>query len=125
MNECPACSGRGRLAAMTTFRRVFLGTAILFASNALAADLRLSDDEPLRLPAAGSCQLRIITPTLLELIYVTAVKQGAERPAEWDFINSQGQGQLPSPDQVTVTASDRGIAVKTAGFKRRVLYAPF
>jgi hypothetical protein len=110
---------------MTVFRRVFLATAILFASTALAADLRLSDDEPLRLPAVGSYQLRIITPALLELTYVTAVKQGAERPTEWAFINSQGQGQLPSPDRFTVAANDRGIAVKTVGFKRRVLYAPF
>jgi len=108
---------------MAIFRRVLLGTAALLAFNGLATDLQLTDDEPLRLPAAGSYQLRILAPTLLELTYVNAVKQGAERPEQWDFVNRNGQAQLPQ--ELTVAANGKEVAVKSVGFKRRVLYAPF
>jgi hypothetical protein len=110
---------------MAILRRVVLGAAMLFALKSLAADLQLSDDEPLRLPAVGSYQLRIISPALLELTYVTAVKQGAERPEQWDFAKRDGPVQLPAPDEFTVTAEGKRVAVKGVGFKRRALYAPF
>ncbi len=108
---------------MAIFRRVLLGTAALLAFTGLATDLQLTDDEPLRLPAAGSYQLRILAPTLLELTCVSAVKQGAERPEQWDFVNRNGQAQLPQ--ELTVAANGKEVAVKSVGFKRRVLYAPF
>jgi hypothetical protein len=110
---------------MANFCKVFLGTGIIFALNGLAADLQLTDDEPLRLPAIGSYQLRIISPTILELTYLTAVKQGAEKSEQWDFVNRDGQVQLPGPEQFVVTADGKEIAIKSVGFKRRVLYAPF
>jgi hypothetical protein len=110
---------------MAMLRRVLLGAAMLFALKSSAADLQLSDDEPLRLPAVGSWQLRIISPALLELTHVTGVRQGAERPEQWDFAKRDGQVQLPAPDEFAVTANDKRIAIKSIGFKRRVLYAPF
>ena len=110
---------------MAIFRRVLLGTATLLALNIFATELQLSDDEPLRLPAVGSHQLRIISPTVLELIYVTGVKQGAEKPEQWDFVNRDGRLQLPGPEQFVVTADGKEVAIKGVGFKRRVLYAPF
>jgi len=110
---------------MSILRSVLLVTTLLSGLTGLAVDLQLSDDQPLRLPAAGSYQLRVITPGLLELTYVTAVKQGAERPEQWDFVNGQGQAQVPGPDQFIVSADGKGVAVKAVGFKRRVLYAPF
>jgi Glycosyl hydrolase family 9/Cellulase N-terminal ig-like domain len=110
---------------MAILRRAILGAALLFALKSSAADLQFSDDEPLRLPAVGSFQLRIISPAVLELTYVTAVKQGADRPDQWDFPKRDGQLQLPSPDEFTVTVDGKRVVVKNVGFKRRVLYAPF
>jgi len=106
-------------------RGIFLGAAMLFALKSSPADLQLSDDEPLRLPAVGCWQLRVISPALLELTYVTGVRQGAERPEQWDFAKRDGQLQLPGPDEFAVTANGKRIGVKGIGFKRRVLYAPF
>jgi hypothetical protein len=110
---------------MAILRRVLLGAATICALNGLATDLQITDDDPLQLPAVGSYQLRIITPTILELTYVTAVKQGAEKPDQWDFVNEDGQVRLPGLDQFTVTADGKEAAIKSVGFKRRVLYAPF
>jgi len=91
----------------------------------MATNLQLSDAEPLRLPKVGSYELRIITPSILELTYVTGVKEGSERPEQWDFATRDGQVQLPGPEQFVITAAGKEISVKTVGFKRRVLYAPF
>src|ERR1041384_5199936 len=110
---------------MAIFRRVLPGAAMLLALGSPATNLQLSDDEPLRLPAVGSYQLRIIAPTILELTYVTGVKQGSERSEEWDFANAQGQAQLPGSDQFAVRVNGKEIEIKSVGFKRRVLYAPF
>src|SRR5262245_1393273 len=110
---------------MAILRRVLLGAAMLFALKSSAADLQLSDADPLRLPSVGSYQLRIISPALLELTYVTGVRQGAERPEQWDLVNRNGQIQLPALDEYAVTANGKRVAVKGVGFKRRVLYAPF
>jgi hypothetical protein len=110
---------------MAIFRRVLLGAATVFALNGLATDLQISDDQPLQLPAVGSSQLRIISPTILELTYVTAVKQGAEKPEQWEFLSRDGQARLPGSEQFNVTADGKEVAIKGVGFKRRVLYAPF
>ncbi len=116
--------GQGE-AAMPLFRSVLFCVAACFALSGGATELHLLEDEPLRLPAVGSYQLRIISPTILELTLVTAVKQAAERPEQWNFFNSDGQPRLPMADQFAVTAGGKAIAVKSVGFKRRVLYAPF
>jgi hypothetical protein len=98
---------------------------MLLALRSSATDLQLSDDEPLRLPRVGSYQLRVISPTVLELTYVTAVRRGSERAEQWDFVNRDGRIQLPAPEEFIVTAGDNRIDVKALGFKRRALYAPF
>jgi len=122
LHRRPWCS----LAGMSKYRRVVLSAVVLLVTlDSFAADLRLSDNETLRLPPVGSFQLRIITPTLLELTYITAVKQGAERPEQWDFIDDQTQAKLPGLDQFAIAADGKNVAIKKIGFKRRVLYAPF
>jgi hypothetical protein len=114
-----------KLAGMAILRSVLPGMTALFALTGFAADLQLTDEQPLRLPEINSYQLRIITPTILELIHVTAVKQGAEKPEQWDFVNREGQVQMPTRDEFTVTADGKESAVRAVGFKRRALYAPF
>src|SRR5882762_947831 len=99
-----------------------LGVMLLLDSG--AADLRLSDDEPLRLPPAGSYQLRVLSPSLLELTLVTAKKSETDRAGPWDFVDDRGQSHLPDTKEFLVSAGDKPVPVKAVGFKRRVLYAP-
>lgn len=110
---------------MSIFRLASSIALMIFAFDVVGENLRSVDDQPLRLPAVGSYHLRIITPALLELTYVSDVKQGADRPGGWDFVNRQGQVELPAPKAFVVTAGGKNIDVSGVGFKRRVLYAPF
>jgi hypothetical protein len=108
---------RGILAAGLT---VCLGAGLLADD-----DLRLSDDQPLRLPLVGSYQLRILAPALLELTLVTTKPPDPAPPSQWDFVDAQGQPRLPGESQFAVSAEGHPIQIKRIGFKRRVLYAPF
>jgi hypothetical protein len=92
--------------------------------SAQPADLppRTDDDNPLEMPAVGTARLRILTPTVLELMLVTT--QAKAQPLErWDFVRDR-KLQLPPADQISVSVDSRPIAVSRMGFKRRVLYAP-
>jgi len=89
-----------------------------------AADSQLSDSNSLYLPTAGSYQLRVITPTILELTLITTKQPDPARVEQWDFIDAKAQERLPSVSEFKVSAGDKIIPVKAIGFKRRVLYAP-
>ena len=84
----------------------------------------LNDAEPLHLPAAGDHELRLISPTLLELTLITAKLPDPARIKEWDFVANGDPTALPATNQFVVTANGETIAVKTVGFKRRVSFAP-
>ena len=113
---------------ITIMGRAFLATglAVCLGTNLLAADdLRLSDDQPLRLPPVGSYQLRILAPSLLELTLVTTKPPDSAPAAQWDFVDAHGQARLPAAGDLVVSADEHPIQIKRMGFKRRVLYAPF
>src|ERR1044071_3247665 len=107
-----------------SFRPATILLWLALAFHCRSAGLDRFDELPLLLPAVGSSQLRILTPTILELTLITTQKQGAAKLDMWDFINEHGDCRLPSPGEFLVTAGDRKIAVSAVGFKRRVLYAP-
>lgn len=92
---------------------------------------------PLALPEAGSHQLRILSPKVLELEQVFSRTQepskgffsglfggnkgrGSAGP-EWDY---DDEGDLPEPGVFMVKAGGETIPVERVGFRRRVLYAP-
>jgi hypothetical protein len=77
------------------------------------------------MPPVGAYQLRILSPTLLELTLVTTKEPDPAPVKQWDFVDSSGQPHLPSPSEFSVTADNKPIAVSAVGFRRRVLYAPF
>jgi hypothetical protein len=86
--------------------------------------MRLSDDEPLRLPPVGSYQLRVLTPTILELTLVTTKPPDPAPVSQWDFVDAGGQCHLPDGANFVVSANGHPVQVKQVGFKRRILYAP-
>ena len=100
----------------------FLGLAGagLFA----AASAPMDDSLPLRMPAVGDYQLRLISSNLLELALITTKQPDPAPVTQWNFVDANGNLMPPRPSQFTVTANGQPVAVQAVGFKRRVLYAP-
>lgn len=117
-----------RMKLMTMLGRGFLGAGLaawLGANLPAKDDLRLSDDQPLRLAPVGSFQLRVLSPSLLELTFVTTKPPDPAPVAQWSFVDASGQARLPAAGEFSVSADGHPIQIKRIGFKRRVLYAPF
>jgi len=83
-----------------------------------------TDLDPLNIPPVGSNELRVISPTLLELVLINTKLPDPARVTCWDFIDSSNQLHLPSTQEFTVLAGNQQIQVQSVGFKRRVLSAP-
>jgi len=75
-------------------------------------------ENTLALPAIGDQQLRVLTPTLLELTLITTKEPGTP-PPEWNFVGENFKLQLPAPSEVVVKVNGHTATVKTLGFKRR------
>lgn len=71
------------------------------------------------MPAVGDHQLRILSPDTLELTLITTKEPDPAPVTVWDFA-----GKLPPASDFQVLSSGKPVAVKSVGFKRRVLYAP-
>lgn len=101
-------------------------SVVLFSGlSSFAAGVALTDDNPLVLPPVGSYQLRVLSPTILELTLVTTKGPGLTGNSPWDFVDAHGQCRLPAVTDFLVSAGTNRIPVKSVGFRRRVLYAPF
>src|SRR5260221_10702215 len=96
----------------------------LIANQSFADTLQMNDDNPFALPAVGAHQLRILSPTLLELTLVTTKLPEPAPVTDWNFIGDNFQFAPPITNEFTVTANGRFVSVKEIGFKRRPLYAP-
>ena len=83
----------------------------------------ITGDNPLAMPAAGECCLRVLSPVMLELTLITT-KQPDAGVTGWDFVKAAGALQLPEAAAVAVSVNGGAVDAKPAGFKRRVLYAP-
>lgn len=98
--------------------------AILPLGNFHAAELLISDDAPLQMPLPGAHELRVLSPSILELTLITTKKPDPASVTEWNFVESDGKAHLPAADEFSVSVDGKADAVKVVGFKRRVLYAP-
>src|SRR5215510_11317515 len=93
-----------------------------------AAELRyfpIDDTSLLQLPKPGAYQLRVLAPTILELTLITTKKSPEAPVMNWDFADADGRARLPVTKEFSVSSAGNTVSVKTVGFKRRVLYAPF
>lgn len=108
------------------FQKLVFGilTLVLVGEIQAATDLRITDENPMKMPAVGSYGLRILSPTLLEVTLITTKQPDPATLTEWNFVNSSGVLTPPSTSQFTVTAGTQTIGVQSVGFKRRALYAP-
>lgn len=89
-----------------------------------AAELLISDDAPLQMPLPGAHELRILSPSILELTLINTKKPDPATVTEWNFIGTDGQAHLPGANEFAVSVDGKADSVKAVGFKRRVLYAP-
>jgi hypothetical protein len=108
------CSLRFNLIALL----LFSVPALVSASNVL-----LNDSAPLYLPQVGDHQLRLLSPTLLELMLVTTKAPDPAPVTQWNFVDTNGNLALPDPSQFAITANGQQLLAQILGFKRRVLYA--
>lgn len=83
----------------------------------------ITGDNPLAMPAVGDHGLRVLSPVMLELTFITTKPPDAG-VKQWDLVTADAALQLPAVNTFMVTANGAATAVKSAGFKRRVLYAP-
>jgi hypothetical protein len=109
---------------MLANRLFIFGLAALLFCHRAAANAPLSDDNPLMLPAVGAHQLRILSPTLLELTLITTKKPDPAPIEHWDFVDERERARLPAAGEFLVTVDGKTNPVTNVGFKRRVLYAP-
>jgi hypothetical protein len=99
--------------------------SILFAAVTVSVPASpLADDNFLRMPAVGDHQLRVISPTMVELFKVTGKEPDPAPLTEWNFIDAAGNGTLPAASAFSVLVNGSPVTVQAVGFKRRVLYAP-
>ncbi|MCB1096225.1 MAG: glycoside hydrolase family 9 protein, partial [Verrucomicrobiae bacterium] len=79
------------------------------------------------IPGSGAHELRIITPTLVELYIVSTREGSANRPTFCDWIDDNSglpNANLPTAADVEVKINGTAVAVTNLGFQRRVRYAP-
>lgn len=98
--------------------------ALVLCSAAFAEEQIISDTNPLSMPPVGAHQLRILSPTLLELTLITTKKSESAPVTEWNFVDASGAPNLPGAKKFLVLADGKTDSVRAVGFKRRVLYAP-
>ncbi len=109
----------------TICRGVFAGMLLACCARPLwAQEMRLRDDQPLRLPPVGSYQLRILAPTLLELALITTKAPDPAPVSQWDFADAGGHARPPEAVKFAVTSGGHPIPVTSVGFRRYILYAP-
>lgn len=90
----------------------------------LGAEKLWEEVAPLQMPEVGTHGLRVISPTVLELVLVNTKASDPARVAQWDFVADGFQGRLPGLGEFSVRVDGGVVGVSRVGFKRRVLYAP-
>src|SRR3954464_11006782 len=81
------CQSWPRAPRFSMFRTRLLsgGFIALWLFSTSAAELIISDDAPLQMPAPGAHQLRVLSPTLLELTLITTKQPDPSPVEQWNF----------------------------------------
>ena len=82
------------------------------------------DGLDLALPRPGEYALRVLAPTLLEIVHINSKAPDPDPVDDWNFIDPAGNLKLPDLSQFRVSVDGQPDAVRDAGFKRRPCYAP-
>ncbi|MHB8522381.1 MAG: glycoside hydrolase family 9 protein [Limisphaerales bacterium] len=105
-----------------SFLSIFVG---LFVTRvALVAAGLISDDPSPGLPSVGSWQLRVVSPTVVELTLINTKGPDPATVSVWNWVNASHQFTAPPLSNLVVTVAGQTAVVQAVGFKRRPLYAP-
>ena len=102
------------------FQMIVLLSGLCFHLCAFSANY----DTFLAPPDVGSTQLRVISPTILELTLITTKAPSPAKLTQWDFADFSGHLHLPGAGKFQVTAAGKTVPIHAVGFRRRVVYAP-
>lgn len=112
------------VSSLVSLSAVVLGLVVVTGPVFAQGNPPVMDQEPLSMPPIGSNALRVITPTLLELVLINTKAPDPAQITQWNFVSSTGVLTLPAASEFVVSADGRPIAVQSVGFKRRALSAP-
>lgn len=104
-------------------RTILLAVCVITLTNFLSAQDATSSFF-LTLPVVGSNELRVVTPTTLELTLISTKKPDPAPVTQWNFVQGEGNLTAPTTNQFVVKVNGTAAPIKSVGFKRRVLYAP-
>ena len=79
---------------------------------------------PLALDRVGDRRLTVLTPTVLELTYITTKQPDPAPVTEWNFVGGDFTPQLPALSIFVVEVNGQTVPIIGVGFKRRPIYAP-
>src|SRR4051794_8043998 len=100
--------GRGFFFGRSTVCTVTLAAAIC-ARTLVGANLELPDEPTLELPVPGAHQLRIISPTVLELTLVTSKARDPAPIERWNLVTTNGQLHLPDAKEFAVSVAGQSL----------------
>src|SRR5579872_2555647 len=109
---------------MSGVRWIILGLFLISPPGTSASDFLSHDEFSPALPRPGDCQLRCLSPLILELTLITTKPPDPAPLPQWNFVGNDGQLHPPAANEFVVTVAGTNCSVIAVGFKRRVIYAP-
>src|SRR6266446_8232755 len=86
---------------------------LLLASGPLrAADLPLPEEPTLELPMVGTSQLRVLSPIVLEVTFITTKAPDPASVERWNFVTTNGDLHLPDTKKFHITVAGEEIPVQ-------------
>src|SRR3569833_1426573 len=76
--------------------------SVTHADNHISAPLPLQEPDAIHLPEVGEAALKVISPSVLELMLTTTKAPDPAGVTTWNFVDSNYGVTLPSPSQLTV-----------------------
>src|SRR2546428_8428133 len=84
---------------------------------------QLTDVQPAQMPPVGAYQLRVLSPTVLEITRINTKPPDPARVDSWDFVGGDFQLHVPDASEFSVTVNGQQVAVTDVGFKRLAPYS--
>jgi hypothetical protein len=102
----------------------FLGFLWGFCASVHGEEYGWVGTNSLSLPHPAEHELRIISPSILELTWIGTKKDENSPPHPWNFVGPNFETNVPTPQEFEVRINGEAGQIQRVGFKRRPLYAP-
>src|SRR5437868_892945 len=95
-----------------------------FSFSISSQEYGFSGPNTLAMPNMGDHELRILSPSMLELSLITTKSNETSRVNAWDFVGENFSLKLPPATEFQVRVNGKPASIRQVGFKRRPVYAP-